>query len=241
MTCVRVALPDHARPVGGPRRCRRPSTPGTRLGVSSRASRRRSTAPRSRSCGSCSGSSACSWWCARSRTAGSSRCTPGRPRHFTYAGLRLGGAAAGAGAYVLARRDDRRRRGLLVALGWHYRAALAVFLVAFVWLELIEVTTYLNHYWFVTLFGHRAPRRAGRVRGGRSTRAAGRRRRPVPLGAVWLRARARSRSSTCSPASPSSTPTGSLHGHPAAHLAPGALRPRDRRPVARRGVGRARR
>ena len=28
-----------------------------------------------------------------------------------------------------------------------------MFLVAFAWLELIEVTTYLNHYWFVTLLG----------------------------------------------------------------------------------------
>jgi hypothetical protein len=39
-----------------------------------------------------------------------------------------------------------------VALGWHYRLGLGVFLVAFAWLELIDVTTYLNHYWFVTLF-----------------------------------------------------------------------------------------
>jgi hypothetical protein len=38
-----------------------------------------------------------------------------------------------------------------VALGWRTRAAVAVFLVAFAWIELIDVTTYLNHYWFVTL------------------------------------------------------------------------------------------
>jgi hypothetical protein len=39
----------------------------------------------------------------------------------------------------------------LLALGWHTRWAAAVFLVGFAWVELIDVTTYLNHYWFVTL------------------------------------------------------------------------------------------
>ena len=42
---------------------------------------------------------------------------------------------------------------ILVALGWRTRAASAVFLVGFVWLELVEVTTYLNHYWFASLLG----------------------------------------------------------------------------------------
>jgi hypothetical protein len=38
-----------------------------------------------------------------------------------------------------------------VALGWRTRPAALVFLLAFAWIELIDVTTYLNHYWFVTL------------------------------------------------------------------------------------------
>lgn len=41
--------------------------------------------------------------------------------------------------------------GMLVALGWHSRWAAAALLVTFGWIELIDVTTYLNHYWFVTL------------------------------------------------------------------------------------------
>jgi hypothetical protein len=75
--------------------------------------------------------------------------------------------------------------GLLVALGWHYRVALGVFLVAFVWLELVEVTTYLNHYWFVTLFGCTLLALPAA-----SCWSLDSRRRPssttVPLGAVWL-------------------------------------------------------
>jgi len=38
-----------------------------------------------------------------------------------------------------------------LALGWRTRIAGAVLLVAFAWTELIDVTTYLNHYWFLTL------------------------------------------------------------------------------------------
>ncbi len=42
---------------------------------------------------------------------------------------------------------------LAVALGWRFRISIIVFLVAFSWLELVEVTVYLNHYWFMTLAG----------------------------------------------------------------------------------------
>lgn len=38
-----------------------------------------------------------------------------------------------------------------LALGRHVRVAGAVLLGAFAWTELIDVTTYLNHYWFLTL------------------------------------------------------------------------------------------
>jgi hypothetical protein len=41
--------------------------------------------------------------------------------------------------------------GLL--LGWRTRASAVVFLGAFAWIELIDATTYLNHYWFLTLVG----------------------------------------------------------------------------------------
>ena len=41
--------------------------------------------------------------------------------------------------------------GIAIALGWRTRLAFAVLLVSFGWIELIDVTTYLNHYWFVTL------------------------------------------------------------------------------------------
>ncbi|HEX7131070.1 MAG TPA: HTTM domain-containing protein, partial [Iamia sp.] len=38
-----------------------------------------------------------------------------------------------------------------LALGWRTRVAGAVLLAMFAWTELIDVTTYLNHYWFLTL------------------------------------------------------------------------------------------
>jgi hypothetical protein len=66
--------------------------------------------------------------------------------------------------------------GLSLALGWHRRASAAVALVGFVWIELVDAATYLNHYelvtlllaWAVVLPMDRAwslDRRAGRVRG----------------------------------------------------------------------------
>jgi hypothetical protein len=41
--------------------------------------------------------------------------------------------------------------GLALALGWRTRAAAAALLVSFGWIELIDASTYLNHYVFVTL------------------------------------------------------------------------------------------
>lgn len=41
--------------------------------------------------------------------------------------------------------------GALIALGWRYRAATATYFVAFGYVELIDVTTYLNHYYLVSL------------------------------------------------------------------------------------------
>lgn len=41
--------------------------------------------------------------------------------------------------------------GLAIALGWRTRLAAVALLVSFGWIEAIDATTYLNHYWFVTL------------------------------------------------------------------------------------------
>ncbi|WP_421120824.1 HTTM domain-containing protein [Aquihabitans daechungensis] len=41
--------------------------------------------------------------------------------------------------------------GVALVVGWRTRAAAAVLLVSFGWIEAIDATTYLNHYWFVTL------------------------------------------------------------------------------------------
>src|SRR5688572_14337965 len=38
--------------------------------------------------------------------------------------------------------------GLVV--GWRTRLSAIAFLVAFAWIELVDATTYLNHYWFLT-------------------------------------------------------------------------------------------
>lgn len=74
--------------------------------------------------------------------------------------------------------------GVVLALGWHTRCAVVVLLVAFGWIELIDVTTYLNHYWFVTLLAALlvvAP--VGRAL---SLDAARHGPRPVARGWVWL-------------------------------------------------------
>jgi len=40
-----------------------------------------------------------------------------------------------------------------IIVGWRYRLSMAAYLVAFIWVELIDVTNYLNHYYLVTLLG----------------------------------------------------------------------------------------
>lgn len=72
-----------------------------------------------------------------------------------------------------------------VALGWRTRASALAFLTCFTWIELIDATTYLNHYWFLTLMGAlavaaplgRSLSLDARRSGGPST---------VALGWVWL-------------------------------------------------------
>jgi hypothetical protein len=41
--------------------------------------------------------------------------------------------------------------GLCIAAGHHHRAAAALFAIGFTYVELIDASLYLNHYWFVTL------------------------------------------------------------------------------------------
>jgi hypothetical protein len=43
--------------------------------------------------------------------------------------------------------------GLLIAAGLFYRAAMAAFFVLFAWVQLMDVTNYLNHYYLVSLLG----------------------------------------------------------------------------------------
>lgn len=80
--------------------------------------------------------------------------------------------------------------GLAIALGWRTRLAAVVLLVSFGWIESIDATTYLNHYWFVTLlallatvvpFGATWSLDARRRRLGRGGRDA-----TVARGWVWL-------------------------------------------------------
>ncbi len=40
---------------------------------------------------------------------------------------------------------------LLVALGYHYRLAIVLFFLSFTYIELMDKTTYLNHYYFVSV------------------------------------------------------------------------------------------
>lgn len=40
---------------------------------------------------------------------------------------------------------------LMIALGWYYRIAAILFFLSFTYIELLEKTTYLNHYYFVSV------------------------------------------------------------------------------------------
>ena len=40
---------------------------------------------------------------------------------------------------------------LAVCLGWHYRVAIISFFLSFTYIELMDKTTYLNHYYFVSV------------------------------------------------------------------------------------------
>ncbi|MET0696970.1 MAG: HTTM domain-containing protein, partial [Acidimicrobiia bacterium] len=72
---------------------------------------------------------------------------------------------------------------LATALGWRHRAAAALFALTFTWLEFVEATTFLNHYWLVSLMAALmvvVPANHAWSLDARAGRAGG----PVPVGAV---------------------------------------------------------
>ena len=75
----------------------------------------------------------------------------GPERHFTYPGLRFVTDPGLLGMHVLV--VVVGVAALAVALGLHTRLALATFVTGFTWIEFIDATTYLNHYWFVSVVG----------------------------------------------------------------------------------------
>ncbi|MFN7148895.1 MAG: HTTM domain-containing protein, partial [Microthrixaceae bacterium] len=73
-----------------------------------------------------------------------------RPEHhLRHAGLEWVPVPPAAGIWALV--GALFLASIAVALGWRTRAAAVATLVAFAWIELIESTIYLNHYWFLTL------------------------------------------------------------------------------------------
>lgn len=74
--------------------------------------------------------------------------------------------------------------GVAVALGWRTRISAAVLLASFGWIEAIDATTYLNHYWFVTLLAALAVVAPLGATAGLDARRRGSR--SVARGWVWL-------------------------------------------------------
>lgn len=71
------------------------------------------------------------------------------PFHFTYWGFEWVQPLQGAGMYILFALIVLSC--LLIAVGLFYRLAAIVFFLGFTYIELIDVTTYLNHYYFISL------------------------------------------------------------------------------------------
>ncbi|HBF19672.1 MAG: HTTM domain-containing protein [Owenweeksia sp.] len=69
--------------------------------------------------------------------------------HFKYYGFEWVQALSAEGMYGLF--TLMAVASLLIALGLAYRVAAVLFFLAFTYVELIDVTTYLNHYYFVSL------------------------------------------------------------------------------------------
>ena len=74
------------------------------------------------------------------------------PSHrFSYPGLGWVAPPGVVGTYVLL--VVVGLAALAVMVGWWYRPFIVVFVVGFAWIEFLDVTTYLNHYWFMTTLG----------------------------------------------------------------------------------------
>ena len=73
-----------------------------------------------------------------------------QPRfHFTYTGFEWVKPLGNAGMHVLF--FCIALSALMVAAGLLYRLAAIIFFIGFTYVELIDVTTYLNHYYFISL------------------------------------------------------------------------------------------
>ncbi len=75
----------------------------------------------------------------------------GPSRRFSYPGLGWVAPPGVAGTYVLLAVVGLAASAVMV--GWMYRPAIVVFVIGFAWIEFVDVTTYLNHYWFMTTLG----------------------------------------------------------------------------------------
>lgn len=71
------------------------------------------------------------------------------PFHFTYWGFEWVQPLGDTGMYLLV--FVLISCALLVTLGLFYRPAIVIFFLGFTYVELIDVTTYLNHYYFISL------------------------------------------------------------------------------------------
>jgi len=69
--------------------------------------------------------------------------------HFTYVGFEWVKPLGNTGTHLLFALVALS--ALLIALGLLYRVAACIFFIGFTYIELIDVTTYLNHYYFISL------------------------------------------------------------------------------------------
>ena len=69
--------------------------------------------------------------------------------HFSYSGFEWIKTLGDPGMYILFLLVIIA--ALFIALGFFYRIAAIVFFLGFTYIELIDVTTYLNHYYFISL------------------------------------------------------------------------------------------
>ncbi|NKN80703.1 HTTM domain-containing protein, partial [Weissella cibaria] len=69
--------------------------------------------------------------------------------YFTFYGFDWVRPLGEAGMYALFLLMGLAALGIM--LGWHYRLAAVLFFLSFTYVELIDKTNYLNHYYFVSI------------------------------------------------------------------------------------------